>query len=94
MQPVDVDTSTGRSILGHKVLDAHPVLDMVEVLVDPDGTLRSHEWLAWGVLALMSQQAFLPTASRQVGLSAMLLRRLLIGILSRQSSRIQSSLRT
>ena len=59
VQPVDVDTSTGRSILGHKVLDAHPVLDMVEVLVDPDGTLRSHEVACVGSLGVDEPAGFL-----------------------------------
>ena len=43
MKPVDMDTCTDSSILGDKVFDSHPVQDTGRVLVDPDGTLRSHK---------------------------------------------------
>ena len=43
MKPVDMDTCTDSSILGDKVFDSLPVLDMGRVLVDPYGTLRSHK---------------------------------------------------
>ena len=50
MKPVDMDARTDSSILGDKVFDSLPVLDMVRVLVDPDGFLRSHKvtWV-WSV---------------------------------------------
>ena len=38
-----MDARTNSSILGDEFFDSHPVQDMSRVLVDPDGTLRSHK---------------------------------------------------
>ena len=43
MKPVDMDTCTDSSILGDKVFDSLPILDMGRVFIDPDGFLRSHK---------------------------------------------------
>ena len=43
VKPVDMDTCTKSSILGDIFFDSHPVQDTGRVLVDPDGTLRSHK---------------------------------------------------